>query len=229
MTDRIVLKGNSKILQPIITEILAFHQLIEQKDIGTIYGEPSTEFQVRRKFKPQIELFFKEDEADVVSGYKPVEGRISFRIMGEESNTISEGELTTLGRKIKEVFGANNGYVWRKGKELYTYSDWDKGYHMKILARSEQNAQLLITNVLSIQGHTFVLKNMQLSKNQDELNKFPYDPPTEIILGEPVKTPRYRPNVEVRFQYAAAHIHKLPHPKLLYSRVRKGKQQALVA
>lgn len=228
MSDRIIIKGGSQLLKPIITELMAFHQLLEQKDIGTIYGEPSGEFQVRRRFKPQIELFFREDEADVQAGYSPVEGEIKFRIMGEETNTISEGELTNIARKIKEVFGVDNGYIWRKGKELYTYSDWDKGYHLKILSRSEQNARDLITKILSIQGHSLVLKNMQLSKNQDELNKFPYNPPTQIILGKPTQVPRYRPNVEVRFLYAAAHIHGLPNAKLLYSRSPR-RRQPLVA
>lgn len=227
MSNRIILTGSEKMLRPVITQVMAVHQLLEQKDIGTIYGEPSTEFQVRRKFKPQVELFFKEDEADVVAGYQPVEGKITFRIMGEETNTISEANLATLGRKVKEVFAANNGYIWRKGKELYSYYDPERGYGLKILARSEQNSKDLIAKVLSIQGHSLVLKNMQLSKNQDELAKFPYEPPKQLIFGELVKVPRYRPNVEVRFQYAAAHIHGLPNAKLLYSRVNK-RRQALV-
>ncbi|PSB32265.1 hypothetical protein [Chlorogloea sp. CCALA 695] len=227
MSDRIILKGHTKLLKPVITQIMAIHQLIESKDIGTIYGEPSREYQVRRKFKPQVELFFKEDEEDVQVGYTPVEGKITFRIMGEETNTLSNANLTTLARKVKEVFGVDNGYIWRKGKELYSYSDWDKGYQLQLLSRSESNARELILKVLSIQTDTFVLKNMQLCKNQDELIKYPYEPPTQIILGKSVKVPRYRPNVEVRFQYAAAHIHGLPNPKLLYSRTR-NKKNALV-
>lgn len=203
------------------------NQVLDSRDVGTIYGEPSMDFQTRRKFKPQVELFFKEDEDDVLPGYRPVEGRVSFRIMGEEFNTISSAELTNLARRIKEVFGANNGYIWRKGKELYSYTDPERGYGLKILSRSSEQARDLATKTLSIQNHAFVLRNMQLSKNEDELNAFPYEPPTQIILGEQNKAPRYRPNVEVRFHYAVAHIHGLVNPKLLYSRTRR-RSQALV-
>jgi hypothetical protein len=228
MSDRIIIKGNSKLLKPVITELMALHQLIEQKDIGTIYGEPSIDFQVRRKFKPQIELFFKEDEDDVLSGYTPVEGRISFRIMGEETQTITNSKLTNIGLRVKQIFAADNGYIWRKGKELYSYTDHDRGYGLQILSRSSQQARDLATKVLSLQNHTFVLKNMQLCKNEDELAAFPYEPPNQIVLGETIKAPRRRPNVEVRFQYAVAHIHGLPKPKLLYS-ITPRRRLALVS
>lgn len=224
MSDLIYLRGTPKELRPVIISLMATYQLLESKDVGTIYGEPIFDYQARRKFKPQIELYFKEDEEDVLAGYRPVEGRISFRIMNEESKTISKAELKTLAGRIKEVFSPNNGYVWRKGKELYSYTDVDKGYNLQILARNESGAKDVAAKVLSIQGHTPDYKNMNQCKNLEELDKYPYIPPNQIILGETVKVPRYRPNVEVRFQWAAAHIHGLSNPIILYSRgTRKSK------
>lgn len=227
MSKNIILKGKSELLKPLVVEILAINQLLEQKDIGTIYGEPSTEFQARRKFKPQVVLFFQEDEADIITGYRAAEGRITFRVEGEEYNTISQAKAKTLATNIKTVFGADPGYVWIKGKELWSYSDWNKGYQLQLLCRTESHARSLAASILSIQGHTLVSKNLQLVKNQDELTKYPYTPPQEIIMGEQVRMPRYRPNVDVRFVKAALHVHGLPNAILLYSR-RQTSKKALV-
>lgn len=228
MTDKVILKGYPNQLKPLITHIVAVRELLEEKDIGVIYGEPSTEFQIRRRFKPQIELFFIEDEADVVVGYQPARGRITFRIYNEEYDTISKAEATALGTKIKEVFGANNGFIWVKGKEMWSYTDWDKGYQLQLLCRSEAGARGLISAILGIQNHTLEATKFQLIKNQDELTKYPYTPPNKTIMGETIRMPRYRPNVEVRFKYAALHIYGLPKPILLYYRGRT-RREVLVA
>lgn len=227
MNDLVYLRGTPKELRITIMSLMATYQLLENKDIGTIYGEPSEDYQTRRKFKPQILLYFEEDKDDVELGYKPSAGRISFRIMGEESTTITKANLTALATKIKDIFGVNNGYVWRKGKELYSYTDVEKGYGLQILSRSESSAREMATKVLLIQNHSFILKNMQQCKNLNELEKYPYTPPNATILGEVVRLPRYRPNVEVRFRYAACHIHGKPNPILLYSLTSKG-SKALV-
>lgn len=224
MSKKIILKGTTEDLKPIVTHLLAMNQMLESKDIGTIYGEPSHEFQARRRFKPQVELFFLEDEQDVVLGYRQVEGQIKFRIFNEEFDTISKAEATALGQKIKAVFGANGGYVWVKGKEMWSYTDWDKGYQLQLLCRSEAGARSLASAVLSIQNHTLEATKFQLTKNQDELTKYPYTPPTKTIMGESVRMPRYRPNVEVRFKYAALHVYGLPNPILLYYRGNTSRQ-----
>ena len=228
MADEIILKGKTKFLKPIITQLLAMNQLLEQKDVGIIYGQPSTEFQEEnRAYKPEIQLQFVEDSDDVLPGYYPARGRISFRIMGETSNTISKAEATRYGQLIKETFAANGGYVWVKGKELYCYADWSKGYQLQILGRSSERTKELITKVLSIQGHIPDWKNLSLKKNDAELEKYPYTPPNQVILGEVVKGIRYRPNVECRFKYAIMHVHGLAKPLTLYGD-NKNKKEALV-
>jgi hypothetical protein len=222
MSNNIILKGNSRLLIPVITQILAINQLLEQKDIGTIYGEPAEEYQARvARYKPQVSLRFTEDRDDVLPGYQASTGRISFRLMDQTSNTISESEATALGRKIKEVFGSNKGYVWNRGKEMITYNDWDKGYYLQILTRNESNAKDLITRVLSVQNHTPNWKNAQGVKNEAELERYPYTPPTEQIMGKTVQGIRRRPNVNARFQYAVLHIHGLAKPVVLYDRSGK--------
>lgn len=88
-----------------------------------IYGIPSTAFQEVQTFVPQIQLYFLEDYDDVDGEYARVAGEISFRLINQTSETLSESELRNYGNKVKSSFGAANGFVWKKGKVMATYRD----------------------------------------------------------------------------------------------------------
>ena len=91
------LQGTKEELMELIPQLLGVYQLIQSRDIGTIYGTPSTEFQAQRRFKPQVELHFLQD-SDFVPGQKSETprgqrrkiGEIKFRIMREETETITK-------------------------------------------------------------------------------------------------------------------------------------------
>lgn len=228
MSDLIYLKGTPKELKPIIMQIMGMYQLLESKDIGTIYETPEA-LSDRMTGRPEIQLVFREDtdfnkkiDQPGYHGLNRKKGRISFRLMDETSNTISKGELTRIGTKIKELFASNNGYVWEKGKELYSYSDWTKGYHFQILCRSKVQAKQLITMVLSIQNHTPDWKLLFTNENDNANERYPENPGTKVIAGEMVKIKKYRSLVKVRFQYAIAHLNGLTTPITLYD--RRGKR-----
>lgn len=228
MSDRILLKGNSKLLKPIITQLLATHQLLENLDIEGGYSNDK-EMVAGRAYHPLIKLHFKQD-TDFVAGTKSESykgrnrrrGEISFRLMNETTESISKGELTNIANKIKEVFGSNGGYVWSKGKELYCYADWNMGYQLQILARTKNQAADLVTKVLSLQGHSPQWKYFTRTENSVELEAYPETEQKKIILGEEVILPKLRPLSEVRFQYSVVTVHKLIPPITLYD--RRGKK-----
>ena len=183
-----------------------------------VVGMPKGSLDPIRKYKPQIFLYFKEDSGDVEEGYNPVDGRISFRLMDEDSETITKTRLTTLANKIKTEFGVSNGYTWKKGKEYYSYTDKAKGYQLQILAFNESEARQLITKILDIQGHTFQGKKFRKATNDDPTAAYPTIPPQQSILGELTREPRLRPVATVRFQYAIANIWGKPDLIPLYDR-----------
>ena len=192
--------------------------LKKAKDLHpNIYGIPTTAFQASRKFKPQIELYFLEDVQDVATGYNAVAGEISFRLMNETSKSISTSQLTLLGNKIKQFF-ATPSFVWKKGKELYSYADWNRGYQLQQLCRNETEARRVVSSVLSIQNHNPEWKRLKLNKATNESEAFPTIPESEVILGKSRKLPRTRPIADVRFQYGALHLHGLPNPICLFDR-----------
>ncbi|MGK7885709.1 MAG: hypothetical protein AB4057_13920 [Crocosphaera sp.] len=149
-----------------------------------IVGMPKGSLDPIRKYKPQIYLYFKQDSDTVEDDYSPVDGRISFRLMDEDSESITKTKLTTLANKIKTEFGTGNGFTWKKGKEYYSYTDKEKGYQLQILAFSETEAKQVINKVLDIQGHSFQRKKFRKSVNDDPTNAYPIIPPNQNILGE---------------------------------------------
>lgn len=227
MTAPIILKGNSKLLKPVITQIMALHQMIENIEVGGSYDEP--EMHYGRRYHPQIRLFFLQDTDFSQTGVNPATyqgqrrrtGLLTFRIMNETAETISNGELTRIGTAIKNIFGANGGYVWDKGKELYTYTEWDRGYQLQMLVRSSTQARDLATKILSLQNHAPDWSLLTKSENQSELERYPDLPQKKVILGKTVTLKQVRPRVEVRFKYADAKIHKLMQPVVLYDRTSR--------
>ena len=65
------------------------------QDRPEIYGMPVQEAQELFKFKPQVQLFFRQDPEAVPAGFRAIEGEISFRIMDKTSTNITEIYLKT--------------------------------------------------------------------------------------------------------------------------------------
>lgn len=181
------------------------------------YGIPVSSFNESRRYQPQIKLYFLEDLEDVEPGFPPVAGEISFRIMG--SANITKAQAETFATRVKLAFGAGNaGYVWRKGKDMASYTDWAKGYQLQILTRSRSEAREVIGKVLDIQNDTPDWKKMAYSENEEPMEAFPTLPGQEMIFDELRREARKRPIADCRFQYALLNIHGIPAPIVLYDR-----------
>ena len=182
------------------------------------YGIPTNDLQERVRFKPQIMLYFQESLEDIEPGYAPLTGEISFRLMQEESTTLTQSEVNRLADKINNLFGGSTPFKWRKGKSIFPYNDWSLGYRLQIIARDEAEAKRVIEQVLDIQSHTPDWKKLNINKNAEEMQSYPTMPGYEVILGERVRLPRKRPICEVVFQYAVLHVHGKAKPICLVDR-----------
>jgi hypothetical protein len=182
-----------------------------------IYGIPSLDFQSVMKFYPQVELFFEEKFSETERGYTQLRAQIKFRLVGETTETLTRADAIVLANKIKAAFNPNKiPFAFKKGKELYTYSDQEKGYHFQLYVFNKTVAQSVITKVLQLRGHAPNWKLMNLHSSSDPSAAYPTIPPTKAILGKPVRQPRIRPVGTVRFTYALVHLHGLPEPLVLY-------------
>lgn len=179
-----------------------------------LYNEMSEEVATR----PRIVLFFREDEEDVEPGYQALPMEMSWRIMDETHKTISRSKLIAIANKIKTHFGNGNGYVFKKGRKVVSYTNKAQGYQFSTRARTREDGKAVIREVLSMNGHPYDPKRLKLSEVEDEIEAFPYDPGTEVILGKAVAKPRYRPLTSVRFKYSYATLSNPKKPIYLYSR-----------
>ncbi|NET37191.1 MAG: hypothetical protein F6K19_35070 [Cyanothece sp. SIO1E1] len=176
-----------------------------------VYGMPVQEFQRDRKFRPQVKLYFKEprDFLDPEErGSRQSEGEITFRLMNETSETITRFKAEQLATRIRQEF-ATPLYVWRKGWFKCTYKDIDRGYDLRILARSRQEGVEVIRKVLDIQNHVFDDDNFQFI---DHDRVYSNNSGTHRVYGETVKKPIRRPRADVRFLHAQLLIWGRPKP-----------------
>lgn len=167
---------------------------------------------VQRKTRPKITLYFLEDLSEVEEGYSAVDGQISFRLMNEFPSTINEAKARILGNRIKTIFAVGSGYVWRKGKTMATYTDWEKGYQLQLLIRNESEAREVIGKVLDINNDLPEWQNLNIKENAEPSQSFPTIPDRDQIYGELRRLARRRPIADVRFQSAFLTVNGIPHP-----------------
>lgn len=231
-SQKIILKGDKKSLKVAITQIMGIYQLLENLEVES--DSVNENFDFGRRYHPLISLHFIEKSTfrpgtnqPKGQGQNRTKGRLTFRLMDETTETISEANLKALGIKIKEVFGGQTPYIWSKGKELYCYADWARGYQMQILARSQAQAEQLVTKILSLQNHAPIWKYLSKSENTRQAERYPATKQIKTIMGKQETLPLQRPNVEVNFIYAKARITPLLKPILIYDATGK-KAEALV-
>ena len=227
--EKIRLRGTPEEIAARIPELLDLYQIIKTRDVGIIYAYSNDLESVKRIGKPKVTLFFLEDtnfkptgtSNKIPEGRRRTEGVIRFRLMDESTQSFTKANGTMLGRKIKEVFGANGGFVWNKGKTLYNYNDWERGYQFQLLCRNKTEAKRIITSTMSLQNHTPDWKRLFTSENDQEIAVYPENPGTHVVMGETLPLPRSRPLVDVRFQYAYVQLDGVKEPFNLYDRTKK--------
>ncbi len=198
---------------------LTFRYVVQRVHlVPDVFGTPVGNFDATRKHKPQVFLEFLEDELDIEGGYARVGGRISYRLMNETSSSISNSELIIIANRIKLEFGTSNGYLWKKGKDLASYTDKENGYSLQLLVRSKTDAKELITKVLATNNQAPNWKYLSYKEADNPIETYPTLPSNQTILGKSYREPRIRPIATVRFQYAYCSIWGKPKPVILFDR-----------
>jgi hypothetical protein len=189
-----------------------------------VYGIPIADYDAEITYRPHVTLHFSEDPDQFVPERQPVRAMISFRLMHETSQSMTEAKARVLAQKIKTEFGQTYGYRWRKGKIIVTYRDRSKGYELKLFAFNETEAREVINKVLDLQGHT--LDNEFLRINESRAD-FPVNPGTHIVYGKSRQKPRKRPTTYVRFIKATLTMWGMPKGQILVDLTHYG--EGLVA
>lgn len=186
----------------------------ELRKIKTGGDESEGKQGVERRGHPEVKLWFFENLADVTPGYSRLKGEISFDLMHlvdssnlikkGQSQLIKESDIKALSLKIKSLF--NQNFKWERGKKIFVYHDWARGYDFKIACKTEAEGLRIIKEVLKIQGHE--VRNEYLKLNQLVGTPKPTIPAVkeEEVLGKKRKHKRYRPESTVYYAYATLHL-----------------------
>lgn len=168
--------------------------------------------EVKRQGRPQLYTYFVEDESEVEPGYDPIRSTISMRLMDRTELSLSRADLNKYTTKINEVFGRQGGKLWKRGKDMATYTDWERGYQLQLLVRSRTDGEALIKDFLALQNAPFIKKKYFYNENQDTVNAYPTNPGEEIVLGKKIKKARKRPITQIRFESAWISLGSLRKP-----------------
>lgn len=177
-----------------------------------VYGIPVPSYQESVVHLPQVKLFFHEPWRNDFAIIPAVTAEITFRLIGETSESMTEAKAERLAKKIKTSFAIPERFAWTKGREIATYRDKQRGYDFKLYVRDETQARRVIEQVLDIQGHTPDWEFLSISTSK---RNFTNTAPTGRVYGKTRRLPRRRPVANVRFQYADLHIWGLPNPVTL--------------
>jgi len=178
-----------------ILKMRTFREVVQRTHLRPhVYGIPTTELQIIKRFKPQVILHFLQDSyRNYEISKSPARGQITFRLMNETSESITQAEVTRLANAVKREFMTGKGHVWSKGRTMFTYTHWEQGYKLQLLCYSETEAKTLIRKVLAIQNHTLDSKCLGINRKDNELSAYPSVPETKLILGKSEKMPKRRP------------------------------------
>lgn len=195
---------------------MALHQLLDGKDIGANYSIPVLTFQNQFEFHPQVTLVFKQtlaeanpnmtETTDADDLKEPVTGEISYRIINETHETMTEGKALALAQKIKAKF-AIPVCQWTKGIINYTYWDEKKGYKFRLATGAEAEARRLIEMVLDLASQS---PDWDLLREHIPKATYPVKPNKKLIYGLVKRPPRRRPEETVKFKYAEMHVWGVP-------------------
>jgi hypothetical protein len=217
MTKKIILAGPSNLIKASLTQVMALRQLTEdieelvQNVHGSVQGnkQPVT----KRKKHPKVTLFFSEDKYEaVVNDRSPIVGEIGFRLMRETRSTFNPEKAKALANKIKLKFGGETPFRWVKGKQMFSYSDWDKGYQLQLLCANKTEAKRIVEQILDLQSHSPDWTKFNGTYNELPEQRYPETTQREYIYGENVEIDNSRPFVTVHFRYAFVSINGIKHP-----------------
>lgn len=156
-----------------------------------------------RREHPKVMLFFEEKLTNRYDPnvLPPLNAEVTFRYMKKTHDKFSEADALNLAKEIKSKF-AKPIFYWKKGKNMFSYTDWEKGYQFQLEANDEAEARKVVEQTLDLQKHAPDWEYFNIVRNGNPSKAFPDTRHTKTVMGEKVETPRRRPMATVHFKYA---------------------------
>lgn len=164
--ESIVLAGDTQTLKPAITTVLATHQLVENRDVGAIVGQPVPDYLAAnpQSLRIVIEMASVPEPpwTDVQNG-----GRRAKRV----TIAVPDLDRTKLDwEKIKLAVGGENGYLWGRFRATAFLSN---GRQMALYAATEEEAEQMMARLLTLTEAELLRLSITEEKREGELARRP--------------------------------------------------------
>jgi len=133
MTERIVLSGKAAFLKPLVTEILALHQLIENRDIGQFVGAAVEDYVRPKPRDISIRVIFYSVP------YPPWRANLPTERFVTATYNIPDVKRSLIDwEAIKLACGGANGYMWGR---FNAYTNLSNGRQMQVYGATSGEAE----------------------------------------------------------------------------------------
>lgn len=200
-----------------LIKTLTFRYVVQQVHLRPeVFGTPVEPYQESVTFRPHVHLYFRQDASAVSNGRRAMEGEISFRLINETSETMTEAKAKALALDIKRELATGNGYIWKKGKYRIICKDPANGLNQSVLALNETEGIELIKKLYDIIEKPYNEEKVRVSEPKKDSVTNPIS--NNLVYGKLRKEKRWRPIGNVRFQYAVLTVHGMQNRIVLVDR-----------
>jgi len=175
-----------------------------------IYGIPSTDFEIKYNYYPQIKFHFTESRYDSsTNNRRPIRSEVSIRWRDGDFSTTNIDRLAT---RIHNDF-AKPRLNFDRGRECWTYWDDRKGYRFTVYVKNELEAKKVIEAAVRIQDDEEPDWDKNLREHKNGIDYTAQE--TVRVRGETKRKPKKRPVGTVQYNYAELFIPGVTKPLIL--------------
>lgn len=142
MATEVILSGNEETLKPIITQLIAMRQLLEDREIGQFMGYPIEDYV--RRVPPTIKLnivWFSLREPPFTQKYS------RGKLIKVNYNIPDVKRALMKWKIIKEACGGNNGFLWGRFR---TTANLSNGRQMQVYGASEKESREQLIRLVAL-------------------------------------------------------------------------------
>lgn len=200
-----------------LLKTFTFRYVVQQVHLRPdIFGTPVEPYHEDVTFRPHVHLYFRQDASAVTNDRRAMEGELSFRLVNETSETMTELKARKIALDIKRELATGNGYIWKKGKFTVSCIDPANGLRLKIYALNETEGIDLVKKIYDIIEKPYNDEKVRIVEPKKNSETNPLG--TDRVYGKLRKKKRWRPVGNVRFQYAVLTVHGMQHRIVLVDR-----------
>lgn len=228
-TTSVIFSGNDT---NIINHIIRYHSSAQ----GGTDSESSFNKTFTRKTtgNPSIHFYFYKQDPSTRREYKAeyrysLTNIVEFQELAVNGESIlNKNDIRQIATRIEQQFlpSPNSPYEIKKGREIFTYQHWNKGYYMWFPAKNSQSASELFTKILATRPDTFDDQRMRKSEAVNPSKVYPTTPPKVNVLNRDVELADKHPIVDVPFRYAWVELPVTGQRHILVSRSTRHPRSA---